>query len=96
MLSAGRQKRKLCALRRLHRQRDIALGGEAAEDAGDLERAGEAEPGALGGGERGDVAPLEPDGAAVGRELAGDLADQRRLAGAVGADQRMDLAAPRR
>ena len=40
----------------------------------------------------GDVAPGEPDGAGVGRELAGQLPDQRRLAGAVRADQRMGLA----
>ena len=46
------------------------------------------------GRQAGDVAAGEMDGAGVGREVAGELADQRRLAGAVGADQGVDLARP--
>ena len=79
-------------LGRLHRQRDIFLGGEGRKDAGDLERAREPEPRALGRGQRRDVAAGEADGPGVGRDLAGQLPDQRRLAGAVRADQRMRLA----
>ena len=33
-----------------------------------------------------DVAPVEPDGAAIGPERAGDQVEERRLAGAVRAD----------
>src|SRR6185437_7092913 len=39
-----------------------------------------------------DVVAGEDDAAAVGSQLAGELGDQRRLAGAVGADQRVHLA----
>ena len=54
----------------------------------------EAEPHAGMHRQMGDVAAGEVDGAGVGREVAGELADQRGLAGAVGADQGVDLARP--
>src|SRR5512138_2273872 len=41
-----------------------------------------------------DVDALEHDAPAVRRELAGELRHQRRLAGAIGADQGMHLALP--
>ena len=43
--------------------------------------------------QRGDVAAVEMDAAGVGRDLAGELADQRGLAGAVRADDGVQLAA---
>ena len=46
----------------------------------------------LVGGGVGDVAAVEDDRALVGRDQAGDRLEQRRLAGAVGAEQRHDLA----
>ena len=70
---------------------------------GDAERADEAallvDHGDAGLGrallvEAGDRRAVELDGAAVGPVDAGDEMHQRRLAGAVLADQRMDLAAP--
>ena len=39
-----------------------------------------------------DLAAVQPDGAVVGRVQAGDQIEQRGLAGAVRADQRMDFA----
>jgi hypothetical protein len=76
----------------LHRERDVSLRGEAVEDAGDLERPRQPQPRAAGGGQRGDVAPVEADPSGVGLELAGQLSDQRGLAGAVRADERVGLA----
>ena len=55
---------KAVRLGRLDRQRDIALRGKAAEDAGDLERAREPKPRPRRGRKRGDVAALEKDSAA--------------------------------
>src|SRR5262249_44298282 len=51
------------------------------------------ESGALGGRERRDIAAVEQNAPGIGRELAGQLSDQRGLAGAVGPDQRVGLAA---
>ena len=44
------------------------------------------------GRQRGDVAAVETDAAGVGRDLAGELADQRGLAGAVRPDDGVQLA----
>src|SRR5439155_22887508 len=48
---------------------------------------------ALGGRHVGDILAVEPDRALRRRQHAGDEIEQRRLAGAVGADQTDDLAA---
>ena len=76
----------------LGREHDIAAGRELGDQRGDLEGAGEAEAGAFDLVEIADLASIEADRAGIGCELAGDQLDQARLAGAVGADQRMDLA----
>ena len=53
---------------------------------------GESEPRAFGGRQLSDVPFGKADAACVRRELAGDLADQRGLAGSVGPDQCVGLA----
>ena len=77
---------------RLHRERDVVERGEIEEQRGDLERAREPELAAAVGRQRGDVVAVETDAAGVGRDLAGELADQRGLAGAVRADDGVQLA----
>ena len=78
--------------RALHRQRDIVVGGEIGEDAGDLERVGDAAPDPLVRRHVGDVAAVEDDAAGGGLDAAADQADEGRLAGAVGSDDGADLA----
>src|SRR5207248_11748323 len=58
----------------------------------DLIGAGEAEMGASAAGDAGDVAAEQVHRAAVGLQLAGDQVEQRRLAGAVRADDQPPLA----
>src|SRR5262249_28264571 len=67
------------ALGGLNGERNVSLGGEAVEDARDLERSRQPEPGAAGGRQLGDVAPVEDDPARIRPELAGQLSDQRGL-----------------
>src|SRR6476661_3135211 len=76
----------------LHGKRNIVEDGKIRKQRGDLERAGEAELAAPIGGQRGDVVAAEMDAADVGRELSGQLADQRALARAVRPDDGMKLA----
>jgi len=73
-------------------ERHVLDGAEVAQHRRDLERAREAQLHAPMHRQPGDVATEEADGARIGRQAAGELADQGRLAGAVGADQGMDLA----
>ena len=75
--------------RRLH----VLEHGEPREDVGALERAADAEPADVVRRQAGDVAPVQDDGAGVGAQVAGDQVEERRLARAVGADDRRDLAA---
>jgi hypothetical protein len=63
---------------------------DAGDDAGDLEEAGHPEAGAARNGSVGDVAAGEQDGAAGGMVPA-DQAHQCGFAGAVGADDGVDL-----
>src|SRR3989442_15696999 len=77
---------------RLHRERHVFEGGELGINAGDLERARQALARALRRREGGDVLAREADAAGVGTQVAGELADQRGLAGAVGADDSERLA----
>src|SRR5262252_4526355 len=72
----------------LNGERNVALGGEAVEDARDLERSRQPEPRAAGGRQLGYVAPVEDDPAHIRLERAGQLSDQRGLAGAVRTDER--------
>ena len=62
---------------------------EVGEEGVDLEGAGEAAADAGGDGGAGHVLAGEQDAAGVGGELAGDQVDERGLAGAVRADQRV-------
>jgi hypothetical protein len=76
------------------------LGGEdqvvqhrqALEQAGDLERSHQAAPRTLVGAERGDVLARQQHTSAIAAQLTGQLRHQRGLAGAIGADQRVDAA----
>jgi len=79
---------------RLHRQRHVVEGGEFAQHRGDLEGARQPEPHPGMRGQARDVAAGKLDGAGVWLEVAGELAHQRGLARAVGADQGMNLAGP--
>src|SRR5262249_31544370 len=80
------------ALGGLNGERNVSLGGEAVEDARDLERSRQPQPRAAGGRQLGYVAPVGDGPAPTRRELAGQLSDQRGLAGAVRTDERMGFA----
>src|SRR6478736_6310786 len=77
---------------RLHRQRDIIERGEMRKQRRDLERARKSHQAAAVHRQRGDVAAAEMDAAGIRRDLAGELADQRGLAGAVRPDDGVQLA----
>ena len=77
---------------RLNRQRHVLEGREARQDRGDLERAGEAAPTRCVHRQMRDVLAVEQDLSGIGGQHAGDLVDQRRLAGAVRADDGVQLA----
>src|SRR3954462_3101059 len=83
---------KAVGLGRLNGQGDIPLCGETVEDAGDLERPRQPEPRAAGGRKIGDVPSIEGDPSRIGPEFAGQLSDQRGLAGTVRTDERMSFA----
>ena len=80
------------ALAREDRQRHIVEGGEIVEHVDELEAARDAGLDAFGHGENGDVLTLEDDLAASGLKLRADDIDERGLAGAVGSDERDELA----
>ncbi len=75
---------------------DVLAHGELRSERRDLERAGEAEPGAAVRRKAEDGAALENDVAGVGRNLAEQLGHQRGFARAVGADDRVYGAGPNR
>ena len=77
-------------------KRDIVERGEFGKQRGDLERAGKPDLAAPIDRQRRDVMSVEADAAAVGRDLAGQLPDQRGLAGAIGSDERVQFAARQR
>ncbi len=58
----------------------------AREEGDDLKSPGEAEMGARAARQAGELAPEQHDRAPIGRKFAGDEVEERRLAGAVGAD----------
>jgi hypothetical protein len=74
---------------RLERELDVLQRRSLREQAGDLERARDAEAGDPLGGLAGDVAPGEDDPATRRLQEAGEQMEQGGLAGAVGADQRV-------
>ena len=82
---------RLAAERQVLRDGQIEEQAELLVDGGDAERRA---PGACRGSSTGVAA--DRDRAGVGGEHAGQDVDQRRLAGAVLADQRVDLARPQR
>ena len=71
---------------------DVLGHGEIGEGLELLEGARDAAAGDAVGPQAGDLAAVEEDAAGVGRLEAGDQVEQRRLAGAVGADDAEDLA----
>src|ERR1700722_13995492 len=76
----------------LRRQRDIVGGREIRQQRRDLERASQPKRAAPPGGQMGDFAACKMNGAGAWRQLSGQLADQRGLAGAVGSDDRVQFA----
>src|SRR5215831_7436097 len=78
---------------RLHGKCDVVERSEIREQRRDLERSGEPELTATVDRHGRDVSPIEADGAGIGRNFAGELTDQRRLAGTIRADDRVQLAA---
>jgi hypothetical protein len=78
---------------RLDRERDIVERAEFRKQRGDLKRTRQPDLAAPVHRQRRDIAGIEADVAAVRRDLAGQLPDQRGLAGAVRADERVQLAA---
>ena len=77
---------------RQERRLDILERGEAAEYAGDLKRAGEPPAAEVLGRQAADVLASKKDLPGVVSEIAGDQVEERRLAGAVGADDRAQVA----
>ena len=75
---------------------DVVDDRHGLEALDDLEGAADAALAALGRRQRGDVLAVEDDRALGRRQHAGDQVEQRRLAGAVRADQADDFAAPDR
>ena len=75
----------------LGRQRDVVERAEVGQQRGDLERSRQPERAAPPGRQPGDVAAGQADHAGMRRQLSGELADQRGLAGAVGADDGVQL-----
>src|SRR5437867_1179842 len=74
-------------------QADVVERRHVLEEADVLERPRDSERGHLVRARAGDLPILEEDSAAGRREDAGDAVEERGLAGAVGADEREDLAA---
>ncbi len=79
---------------RLHGEAQVLLDRYAREQVRDLERAGEARGNRAMRREPGDGRTGEHHAAAIGHEHPGDQIEYRRLAGAVGADQRVQRPRP--
>ena len=77
---------------RLHGERDIVEHREIEEQRGDLERAREAEMAAAPRRHARDVGVAEMNAAGIGDQRAAELGDERGLAGAVRADDGVQLA----
>src|SRR5947208_2675153 len=81
-----------CSIKRIVYCRFRLANSFDIEERRDLERSRQAEPRAASGRQLGDVAPVEHDPARIRPEPAGQLPDQRGLAGAVRTDERMGFA----
>ncbi len=73
---------------RQHRDRDVLFDGEEREDVRHLESASHPRAHPRAGGEPRHLGAGEDDAARVGRELSREQIDERRLACAVGPDDR--------
>src|SRR4030088_2956993 len=91
--SSAAPETKRVPVMRLRRQREIVGCGEVGQQRGDLERARQPERAAPPGRQSRDVLTGKMNGAGIRQQLPGELADQRGLAGAVRADDRVQLAA---
>src|SRR5688572_30589951 len=76
----------------LERDPDVLEDGEAGKDRRDLERLRDAELRGRELRQAGDVAPFQEDAPPARRQLAGDQLEEGGLAGAVGTDDRAQLA----
>jgi len=74
------------------REGDVAQQGVPREQRDDLVGTADPEMGTAAARHAGDVSVEERDGAPVGRKLARDQVEERRLPGAVGADDQSALA----
>ena len=81
---------------RLRREPRVLEHGEGREDVGLLVAAADAHARAAVGRHRADLGALQPDAPRGGLEVAGEQVDERRLARAVGPEQRVQLAASER
>ena len=79
------------AVVREQRRLDVLDHGQAPEDAGDLERAPDATAADLVGRQPADFFTPERDAAELVAQVAGDQVEQRRLSGAVWADDRAKI-----
>ena len=79
---------------RLDGEPHVLGDAEARKEIGQLERAAEAEPGALRRAQAGHVLPVDQDRAVGGAQLARDQVEVGRLAGAVRPDDGGELAGP--
>src|SRR5262249_9613181 len=79
------------AVVREQRRLDVLDHGQAPEDAGDLERAPRATGADLVGRQPADLFTTERDSAGLVAQVAGDQVEQRRLSGAVWADDRAKI-----
>jgi len=86
------QHRELDRRQSLDGEQAVLEHGEGREEVGDLERPGQPQRGAPVRRHPGDVALEEADGARRHRQLARDEIEERRLAGAIGPDERAPLA----
>src|SRR6516164_4775714 len=92
LLACGAPEMKAVPGMRLDGERDILDGGEIEKQRSDLERAVEAQLTAAKDRQAGNVAARKANAPGVGRDLAGELSDQRGLAGAVWSDDCVQLA----
>ena len=88
----ARLERRLVPPVRPRRHPEVLAHGQVGEDAPPARHVGDAERRHLHRRRAGDVPPVEQDLAALGRGEPGDGPQQRRLAGAVGAEHGEDLA----
>src|SRR2546425_834083 len=87
-LAGGRPEIEPAAAHRWHTDANALEDRGVVEEVRDLERAADAEAGALVRPRASDVLPLEADRAVIRREETGQEIEARRLAGAVRPDQR--------